>query len=145
MKTSDLMIEDWVMSRRYPSPSRVYATYLDISKDQPTITIINEEEGKSIIAGHFIEELTPIPLTQEILEKNGFTLFNQYKNNIVYHYLIDDIQQNSIFITIVDGTEIYYSYKSNDDYDVISFLPIQYVHELQHALKICKIDKEIIL
>lgn len=133
MNATKLMIGDWV----YIAKINHLAQVVGITTDSIETTY---EEG-------YYNEVffDSIPLIPDILEKNGFTLFNQIENNIVYKYLLDNIQQNSAFITIVNNTEIYYSYDSDDDNSVISFLPIQYVHELQHALKLCGIVREIVL
>ena len=81
------------------------------------------------------DEIEPIPLTPEILEKIGF----ETQPNI--GYIIDDW----------DGTQIIYdSWNHNlriiKNYkiclDVETFDDIA-VHELQHALKLCEIEREI--
>lgn len=80
-------------------------------------------------------EIIPIPLTPEVLEKIGFST----EPNI--GYIIDDW----------DGTQIIYDRWNNNlriikDYktclDIKTFSDLS-VHELQHALRICGIEKEI--
>lgn len=77
----------------------------------------------------------PIPLTPEILEKNGFepvkegkfpTLKNCYGDIL---FQLEDIKNEYIHDTL-------YMFKN---------IPIFYVHELQHALRLCNLDKEIVL
>lgn len=76
-----------------------------------------------------IAYLDPIPLTPEILEKNGWVLdeidgsYRNYDN----HFWIGG--RNAPF-----GIEI-----SN------IYTELNYVQELQHALRLCGIDKEIVL
>ena len=72
----------------------------------------------------------PIPLTAEILEKNGF----------VY----DDLPMSQYFEQY--GLQLYYGgngFRINCGINVS--LIIDSVHELQHALRLCGIEKEIIL
>ena len=89
------------------------------------------------------EDINPIPLTAEILEKNGFIKSNS----------VSDIPP---FDKDEDGN-MYYSFKGENKFwgwwqpDNIFFIPanamgnieIRYVHELQHALKLCGIAKNI--
>lgn len=78
---------------------------------------------------------TPIPITPKILEKNGFS---QARTN--GHIFI--FQEKS-------GEVIYYEYGPkcgltiDNQLATIQDLKIKYVHELQHCLKLCGIDKTI--
>ena len=70
--------------------------------------------------------LRPIPLTPEILEKNGFSV-NYHEDDLCYAQSCGDVI--GIHIYGINGLmeEMYF----------------KYVHELQHALKLCGIKKEI--
>lgn len=77
-------------------------------------------------------EITPIPLTLEILEKNGF-------------------ERSEVFVEWkYENDNVYMIYKPfpylkiQTEECTVAF-PCQYVHELQRALRFCKIEKEIIL
>ena len=74
-------------------------------------------------------EVQPIPLTPEILEKNGFVKHDTWDEWV--HY------ETGIFI---DFTLLVDEYGFHLD---IPNARIKYVHELQHALKLCGIEKEI--
>lgn len=95
-----------------------------------------------------IEKITPshllrdehwygIELTPEILEKNGFVLKEDEKGaygvNIAPYYTRDDVP----FEVFCDGEPFAIWFK-----DPIN---IKYVHQLQHALHLCGIEKEIVL
>ena len=69
-------------------------------------------DNRKIVTYPYIQ---PIPLTPEILEKNGFS-------------------RNGLDIALFDR-------KGGDDF--VGASNLQDVHELQHALKLCGIDKEI--
>lgn len=83
--------------------------------------------------------LQPIPLTTEILEKNfSRPLFSRcfFDGNDFYELMIHEVN---------DGTWII----KHDNIE-FSHIPRQqvlvgYVHELQHALRLCGIEKEIVL
>jgi hypothetical protein len=77
------------------------------------------------------EEIEPIPLTPEILEKNGF----------------EDTIRDAIWISTncnllwKDGKLKNFCREEDDEVCI----PCEYVHELQHTLKLCEIDKEIVI
>lgn len=78
---------------------------------------------------HDYDDVAPIPLTHEILEKNGF---ENYKNSgILEYYKRDDVKFEK-------HQGIIWTPKNQ-------ITGIEYVHELQHALKLCGIEKDIIL
>jgi hypothetical protein len=108
MKAKELMIGDWVDYRG----------------------ICNRIAPADFCHFEWIDKIRPIPLTPEILEKNGFRLDTYSgefmsgkwwtRNDFVIHESMNDsIGKNN------------FSYK--------------YVHQLQHALRLCGIEKEIIL
>lgn len=77
------------------------------------------------------DEIEPIPLTAEILEKNGF----EYINDEYGCWILGKLElrerepYNGLFeVEICISKETVY---------------LHYVHELQHALRLCKIDKSI--
>lgn len=87
------------------------------------------------------EYLLPVPLTPEILEKNGFHPSPNYKWELFY--------RNGYEITVhfADGYPAMgvepFVYLFIDFADKSLRLILEYVHELQHALRLLGIDKEI--
>ena len=87
------------------------------------------------------DNVEPIPLTPEILEKNGFE--KQWQDN--YEYFNDDENLNIIFHPKSSN----YTNGAYDYIDIekgcltINEMPISFVHELQHTLRLCETDKEI--
>ena len=83
----------------------------------------------------FDGQFQPIQLTPEILEKNGFEGIKEgrfpslrnYYNDIIFQ--LEGIKEEGNY-------KILYIFKN---------IPILYVHELQHALRLCRVDKEIVL
>lgn len=83
--------------------------------------------------------LRPIPLTPEILEKNGLEKDNHGRLN--GEYFDEDVNQD-LEITVDSETgEVWWSYNW-DEYYIIR---LRYVHQLQHALRLCEIKKEIVI
>jgi hypothetical protein len=91
----------------------------------------------------------PIPITVEILEKNGWTQCNvDDDGSVQYEYEEGNVDVDwwspSINIPGLFGCS------TRDEntgiiHEMINELPISYVHELQNILRICGIKKEIVL
>ena len=117
MTQHELMIGDWVLD------GNNVAQITSITCDGIIETTFNEISN--------IEVIHPIPLTPEILKKNGF----KYR-----HSLAEWVHYNPF--PLIDFTLL------TDEEGFHLDLPnakIKYVHELQHALRLCNIDKEIVL
>jgi hypothetical protein len=97
----------------------------------PYVQCVGEE-------GQFHEKtIKPIPLMPEILEKNGFILKEEEKGvygvDIAPYYTRDDVP----FEVFCDGEPFAIWFK-----DPVN---IKYVHQLQNAMRLCGIEKEIVL
>ena len=125
MNAKDLMLGDWI---------RTVAGIIQVS------LIAEKMVYCSVPTGHKSWEITmiePIPLTAEILEKNGF----EYEENVGYVY-DDQMGVMVAYSTFIRRLRIIKDL--NILYDSQDFADI-YVHTLQHALRLCGIDKEIVL
>ena len=130
MKTNELMIGDWVLDTRIGTPLRV----------------------NPFMAEMEVPEWEPIPLTVEILEKNGFDVV---RGNRIMGLQVSD----RCILRIGDGMkemrvqmqdwgeteERKWFIEIRNLGNIILQLYIGYTHELQHALRLCKVDKEIVL
>lgn len=106
---------------------------------------VNSEDGFTY--GVWIEYLEPIPLTPEILEKNDF-LANKHVYPYPYYEYINEKDKVKIGFAFPQGNRT--SYKEpwvyiDSECALIVHLPCKYAHHLQHVLKLCGIEKEIIL
>ena len=83
--------------------------------------------------GYEYNEIEPIPLTPEILEKNGFVLLTDL-------WYLTTKERKPIHVVFKDNNVITLSINATP-------VPIglKYVHQLQHALRLYGIEKEIIL
>ncbi len=128
------MIGDWVTAKKWlENPFRI-TRILDSSIYFYGVTV-----SDSTVGPFFEDELVPIPLTPEILEKNGFGYFSiggaekWYINDDYYDLCICE-WSDSIWVLGYDSTEM------NIPRTQVIF---SYIHELQHALRLCGINKEI--
>lgn len=123
MEATELMIGDWVSYRG----------------------VFNQIAPADFDPDHkmWMEEIKPISLTPEILEKNGFV-----KNRGVTSWKFETDRED--LIDIYGVKEYHLSINIEDTHGsgkgyrwLLNNLTIFYVHQLQHALRLCGIKKEI--
>ena len=142
MVAGDLMVGDWV-SAPYTIEKRRNIQVEEIICDE-----INPcWDGMENYGGIKIEYLEPIPLTQEILEKNGW---HEPKN--AWMVLREGCNELNILLgehyTEVEYMNMAYNPEDPDEVNYGSsfeFPRAINVHELQHIMKFCEFEKEIVL
>ena len=149
MKENDLTVGDWV-HRHYNSIYEGEVSY-DFRVTQLTRHYGDEllVWGESTDGKHHgnlgsISQIEPIELTIEILEKNGWKNISNHTLQGRETYKLH-IEQNSFDYYVTIKLRDYFRLDSLDD-RVYTLCNMQfgcnYVHELQHALKLCGIDKD---
>ena len=124
IKIRELSVGDWVRYRDADANVRVSSIYSD-----GYVFIVGEEDSgisESVNAHHHIE---PIPLTPEILEKNGISKTYESDEYAVY--------KGEGFNVTEYYTELWEFEKHRNR------LMIRNVHQLQHALRLAGVEKEI--
>jgi hypothetical protein len=123
LKATDLMVGDWVMLQGKP--------YM--------IDMLNGYQESSM-------GVEPIPLTPEILEKNGFesmrVSWGTYELVGVNKRV--EMHNDNDWVLGTENTWCAHIKTANEEY-MIAHCELTYVHELQHILRLCKIDKEIVV
>ena len=126
------MIGDWVIG----GGLRMQVT--DINNDG--YIDLREFKNRSYYRIHF-EHLEPILITPELLEKNGFerdkniSLYNAYTGINSRVTLHDDFMS-------MNSRNMWHVHIDSEDFCTIANCELTYLHELQHLLRICKIDFE---
>ena len=138
MKAQDLMLGDWVYGidgKGGKHPCRINA--VDIYPQNRTPRVVTSGGY-----GYQQENLEPIPLTPDILEKNGFE-----KQGFEGWLLpFGTKPENGLILWRTDyGTPHLMIESYSSKYGDFRSFGIQYAHELQHALRLCWIDKEIVI
>ena len=93
------------------------------------------------VLNHWSNNIKPIPLTPEILEKNGFerdkniSLYNAYTGINSRVTLHDDFM-------FMNSRNMWDVHIDSEDYSTIASCELTHVHELQHLLRVCKINFE---
>lgn len=148
MKANELMIGDYVNYRG--QIIKVTSLY-----DKGGSNEVGWSDKESVWVN--ASNVEPIPLTPEILEKNGFIKDANKDDRFTdtYHLLVPTgFERNSFTIQVsvykepIDGVSTLvkcwgwlppYNRGMND----IHLCSANYVHELQHAMRLCGIEKEI--
>lgn len=142
MEAKELMIGDWLC---YEGEHNIQVKGIDFPPNGNSAYISFGAEF------YHCDDFSPIPLTTEILEKNGFKIEEEYDK-------IYDTHNYYATLNCVDSkkrnVEVNYSTFSNeitifchDRQNILLYCnletQIKHVHELQHALRLCGIEKEI--
>ena len=123
MKAKELQIGDWV-------------SYNDKAQQVLGISDIDNEVYLSAVGMVDITEVKPITLKKVHLTHNGFKATNAEDTEFVYRYgyevkaMIDEYIRDSMFLSIEFAEKNIW-------------MPIEYVHELQQAMRIMGCNKEI--
>ena len=128
MKLTDLAILDWVLINNTPHKIQAIDSIDDEILADDELYYVGEDRC------HSEDKIEGIPITPEILEKNGFvfdcdfwTIANPRYNNVrmVRYCSIDE-----------DATDAFLGHWAFDENYAIDF-----VHELQHALRLCGLNE----
>ena len=130
LRAEELMVGDWVYCEGQPTPDNVI------------IQSIHEDgvwfQGEEFEGAASYDRIFPIPLTPEILEKN----FGVVERSSDGYNLV--INSELILAFHLKETLDFWIAQLRDWPHLTYSLPLpRYVHELQHALKLCGIDKTI--
>ena len=140
MKANELMVDDWVLHDGEPYQIRQLGIYGE-NRDGENYPAVCVSKPKWI--GLIVDrnEIEPIPLTTKILEKNGWSYNNEDAKYAAETWVGNGLmlQENGVGYRIVVVSD-YDDEDTNDTQFVIT-----YIHQLQHALRLCGIDKEIII
>lgn len=120
MKLAEVMIDDWAW---------------DIENECPWQINIKDfrNDGNRILGC-----LKPIPITKEILMANGFKTKKWFSSKTYVLHITDYVYVSFIFGKKVNACTII-----NHNYKIKYVGNLVYVHELQHALRLCNVNKEI--
>lgn len=134
MKANELMLGDWVTFKdcqhENPMPIKIIAIGFQADEEDDCLVQINGDKACDIIT--IDDEIVGIPLTAEILEKNGWRQYSPYFSNDNADFELEPYRDGGFGIRV-----------SADEYGSGTFACIKYVHQLQHASRLCGIKREI--
>lgn len=128
MKISDLSVGDWILFVGYPRIVRLISS-----------TWLLPHRSVFDIATFSTNDISPIPITPEILEKNGFVGAIDGDNPVRTEYVFNPVN----IVGFADCDFYHCRIWTTEGWGGILFSKIHYVHELQHALRLAGVEKEI--
>lgn len=135
LKINDLSVGDWVHHDFYEVDMRVVTIYGDNER------VIAESSSGHGVTCH-LDHFTPIPITSEILEANGF---EKHCGGIFRYEWMWQGESSGITLCSFDE-ELWFVYLFfKEGKDIMCNIPTFSVHQLQHILRLAGIDKEIVL
>jgi len=136
MKANELMIDDWVRNKRTKDISQVFE--VDDNRFIINHECCDEYWGYCNETSISIDDVEPILLTADILEKNGWEWHDAdakfFSETWVGSLLLRKEEEGFRILAVSD-------YDDEDTNDTP--FTIRYVHELQHALRLMGTEKEI--
>lgn len=143
LKISDLSVGDWVKINDKPRKVSVIADTWD-GKSDALVGYIRHEWSNGHKEVHYksIEVVKPIPITAEILEKNG------WNSDGMYAFLRIDEHRHLEYYYHEHRLRKYYcgvdEWQNHAKVNNVTFAVHCYsVHQLQHALRLAGVEKEI--
>lgn len=141
MKASELMLGDFLRYKQNFPFTQLQGKVVKVCGLDGRVDVRTIDDGKFHESEH-PDWLEPIPLTQEILEKNfrgckrGSGSLTYFVYELNEEYFIRASARSVDFCTHYDDSE----HAAHDD---IYLVELKYVHTLQHVLPLYGIDKEI--
>lgn len=134
MRTENLMIGDWVCYDDGSIPNFIPQQIAEIH----CLGEVQFSNGLDMAK----EYIHPIPITTEILKINGFRLYARYPGEDIWMEYNHNIE---VVITDYASTIRVFTIDDIDDGKDLIFLTeigrTRYVHELQHALRLCGLNE----
>lgn len=141
MRAEELMIGDLVRVNKDVSIKKgtiVEIRAIDADREfhelKGCATCVPIDDPDGLSGGVWLDYLEPIPLNDEILQKNGFEYHEGERG--LYGVVVSPYYaiEGSPYI-FCDGHPFAVWFEDE--------VPIRYVHQLQHVLRLCGLDKEI--
>ena len=124
IKISELSIGDWVQIGECGHHKGSIAKVWWLSRDSNHIGLFD-----TCVFSECEDDVLPIPLTPEILEKNGFVKEEDKDGNKRY--------------SLIEGCTKFSLGYARSVFQWIFPIDVRYVHQLQHALRLAGVEKEI--
>lgn len=154
MDINDIMKGDWVFSRIINKPCRVVGIIPEETEEGTKYELkLTSVDNSTFLT--YITSVDPISITPELLIKNGFKYIENQDHISSRYVLIEDGKRDGVIVEViphnppVNGVKTLVRIHTESSHDGgvnrIHNCDIESVHELQHAFKVCKIKKEIII
>lgn len=148
MRAEELMINDWIaidQPDRYAGAiGQIKSLSHHQEQDATYFHVFIQGKFGYLLKEVCSDDIRPIPLTSEILEKNGFKPYIP-EGHLETVYACQDVSK-----AVADELYALWPYQDGSFYLLLRVdgkdmvrKDVHYVHQLQHALQLCEIKKEI--
>ena len=144
LNNKNIMVGDWVIRTDVKDPHPVQVARIEIDNNY-NIWVKDDPENLGINFKYVeLNNCQPIPITPELLLKNGFDIDSVIRINSHYNHFSGVDNR----VTLHDSQEFMNTYNDwsvhidNNDYETIATCELTYLHELQHQLKFNEIEFE---
>ena len=140
MKASEIQIGDWLYYK-----GQFNAFHFKVESITKKKVGYHAEPNEHRMHYLRLSECKPVPLTPEILEKNGMHLYNRKTKSLMERCNHSDCfkeDENYIVELSLDYDGKIRWTINGDEYTIMH---LDYVHQLQHALRLGNVSKEIVL
>lgn len=133
MKATELMIDDWILVDGIPSQVKGVDNNGQITYSHPYTEVL-----------FTTYDFEPLPITSEILEKNGFEHYNEGERNCCEGYYYDKNYKNDKLENLLYGDGdtwgCIWGRRLYDEY-ICYDINIHCVSELQHLLRVLNVEE----
>lgn len=140
MEANELMVGDWVTFKdcQHENPILIKIIAIGFQADEENDCLVQIDGNKACDIITIDDEIVGIPLTAEILEKNGFEKISLKSGRVVYSLADYDLEAEEMTDSIwrIEYFNVEASFPSCRDL-------VGFVHEIQHFLNSHIIEKEI--
>ena len=128
IKTNKLMLRNWVLAgKKTQIPMYVVGLFFDM-------VYLDFEDNVGDMWEEREEDVFPMPLTEELLLRNGFIKRQQDAFDIY------ETEDENVFIKTIQGINEYFVSVNLEDLCIVEHNSIQYVHELQNIFTLTGLD-----
>ena len=135
MKLTDLAIGDLILINNTPHKIQAIDSIDDEILADDELYYVGEDKC------HSEDKIEGIPVTPEILEKNGFEMF-KYDGWVHYYRIFGNSAIPFVLHSMIGGEMLSQEVGIfSTSTDTNCGIEVNYVHELQHALHLCRLNK----
>ena len=134
MKVEELMVGDWV---RFDKKQGQVIDIVTVGSMYP-LTLLTTEEESQLVSKSELTRLNPIPISKEVLEKNGFI-----RTSYGWRFDCDRYVDYRIKIIQLTGGRTRLEIAENKTNNFFMSFVAEHIHELQHALRLCRVKLDI--
>lgn len=148
MRIQDLMVGDIVSVNGWPA--KVTNIVTNDETDDEVLLLVREAKYAEH-EEYYASSIEPLPITPDFLKRNGFTIterdtwFERYTAFWFKDKVVNAKAEFTYYVRSIGTDTLFKCWRKPESRDVendIHICDLKYIHELQHAMKLCGINKD---